>query len=282
KKTGILSLAEKHNIKLLNFKKGEVIRKKSSEIEFFQTKYFWKADAVINVAKYKTHSLMNYTGAVKNLYGIIPGLQKSEFHKKFPSSTKFTDVISRLYSSCKEKVVLNIIDGIWGMEGEGPSAGIPRNFGVLFVSEEASSADYIAASCMGFKQQQIEYVMSALSADEINPDQIEIPNEWKGFKFKKVKIKRISPFLRIISHAPDFIWKPIQNLYKYYPDFNNKCIKCNICVKTCPVSVMTFNKIDDHPVIDHNNCIKCMCCHEVCPEQAIFIHRNYFARSMIK
>ncbi|OQX71031.1 MAG: hypothetical protein B6D62_02960 [Candidatus Cloacimonas sp. 4484_275] len=65
-------------------------------------------------------------------------------------------MISNLYEIAKEKVVFSVLDGIWGMEGEGPSAGIPRNFGVIFASEKAAVLDFIASQMMGFSLEQLQ------------------------------------------------------------------------------------------------------------------------------
>jgi len=112
RETGIEKIAKKYKLELVNFNSGGIVTKTSGRFRFNISKYFLEADAVINIAKYKTHSLMSYTGAVKNLYGIIPGLKKSDFHRQNPEIEKFAEVISNLYDIAKEKVVFNILDGI--------------------------------------------------------------------------------------------------------------------------------------------------------------------------
>ena len=282
RETGIEAIASKYNLNLVNFNSGGIITRKNGKFVFNISKYFFEADAVINVAKYKTHSLMSYTGAVKNLYGIIPGLKKSDFHRQNPEVEAFAKVISNLYEIAKEKVVFNVLDGIWGMEGEGPSAGIPRNFGVIFASEKAAVLDFIASQMMGFSLEQLQYVSESLETDEIKPEQIIIPEEWKNFKFRNVKIKRINTFLKILAYSPQFVKDAFVRLFQYYPDFNEKCTLCQICVKTCPMQVMKVEKGKKHPTIDYNQCIKCMCCHEVCPESAIFVKKSFLAKFLIK
>ncbi|MBT4333253.1 MAG: 4Fe-4S binding protein, partial [Candidatus Cloacimonetes bacterium] len=39
---------------------------------------------------------------------------------------------------------------------------------------------------------------------------------------------------------------------------------------------------DAHPIINYDKCIKCMCCHEMCPYQAIFVHKSFLAKFIIK
>ncbi len=281
-RTGMKQLAEKHNIPLVNFKTGGIIKKKTDTIEFPITKYIWEVDAVINLCKYKTHSLMSYTGAVKNLYGLIPGLKKSDYHKEHPDHTQFAKVISGLYSLVKDRIAINIMDGIVGMEGEGPSAGDPRNFGVMFASKSASALDFVASSMMGFQPDKLEYILPSLESDNLEISEIEIPDEWQNFKFHKVKIKKIGLYIKILAYSPKILKDVFKKHFTYYPDFNDKCRKCNICVESCPMQVMTLNKGDAHPSIDYDKCIKCMCCHEMCPYQAIYVHKSFLAKFIIK
>jgi len=280
--TGMKQLAEKHNIPLVNFTTGGIIHQRTKNLKFPITKYIWDVDAVINLCKYKTHSLMSYTGAVKNLYGLIPGLKKSDYHKEHPDNIKFAKVISGLYSIVKERIVFNIMDGIVGMEGEGPSAGNPRNFGVMFASESASALDFVASKMMGFQPEKLEYILPSLEADNIKEDEIEILDEWQNFKFHKVKIKKIGLYVKILAYSPKILKDVFKKHFTYYPDFNDKCRKCNICVESCPMQAMELKEGDAHPTIDYDKCIKCMCCHEMCPYQAIYVHKSFLAKFIIK
>jgi len=281
-KTGMKQMALKHEIPLVNFKNGGITKQSSSGIQFPITNYIWEADAVINLCKYKTHSLMSYTGAIKNLYGLIPGLKKSDYHKEHPDHTRFAKVITGLYSIVKDRISINIMDGIIGMEGDGPSAGDPRNFGVMFASESAASLDFVASSMMGFQPDRLEYIYPSLEMDNVKISEIEISDEWHNFKFHKVKIKKIGLYIKILAYSPKFLKNLFKKYFTYYPDFNDKCKKCNICVESCPMQVMTLTKDDDHPIINYDKCIKCMCCHEMCPHQAIFVHKSFLAKFLIK
>ncbi len=280
--TKITELAEKHNIKVLNFHEGQVKICNSENHQYPITDYIWQADAVINVSKYKTHSLMYYTGAVKNLYGLIPGLKKSDFHKKNPKIDEFSTVISELYDTVKDRLAWNIMDGIIGMEGEGPSAGDPRNFGLMFASESAAALDFVASKMMGFKQKQLKYIAASMKFDDIDESMIEIDPKWIDFKFDNVKIKKVSLLIKVMSSSPKFAQDIFNKYYYYYPDFDDNCRKCRICVDSCPVGAMVLNKDDLHPIIDHDKCIKCMCCHEMCPYSVVYIHKSKLAKLILK
>ncbi|HPR18044.1 MAG TPA: DUF362 domain-containing protein [Candidatus Cloacimonadota bacterium] len=280
--TGFKDVAEKYNIKLLNFSEGGVHETKGGEMTFHTTRYFWKADAVISVSKYKTHSLMSYTGAIKNFYGLIPGMKKSDYHKENPNHIKFGKVLSSLYSGIRERVAFNIMDGIIGMEGEGPSAGEPRNFGVMFASESAGALDYVAASMMGFKPETLQYIMPALQADKIKASEIEVDEEWRKFRFEKVKIRKVKLLVQILSYSPKFLTDIFRKLFQVRPDFHDGCRLCRLCVNSCPAQAMRIEQNALSPRIDYDKCIKCMCCHELCPYGVVYIRKSFLAKLVLR
>ena len=280
--SGLLELAAKHNIKLIKFGENGVVFKQGDCIDYHLTKDYWDVDGVINVCKYKTHSLMSFTGAIKNLYGLIPGVKKSDYHKEHPDHIRFSKVISELYKLVNEKLTFSIMDGIIGMEGEGPSAGIPRNFGVVFASESASALDYIASSMMGFKPKNLEYILPCLEHDNLNPTDIEISKEWKDFVFTNVKITKVGAIVKILAYSPEFMKNAFRKFFQVYPDFEDGCKKCRICVDSCPVQAMTLTGEDEHPVIDYDKCIKCMCCHEMCPYSVIYAKKSWLAKLVLR
>ena len=280
--TGLQEIADKHQIELVNFNEGGVVQKESGGITFNTTKYFWEADAVINVCKYKTHSLMSFTGAIKNLYGLIPGLKKSDYHKENPDHLSFGKVISNLYALVHSKVTFNIMDGIIGMEGEGPSAGIPRNFGVMFASESAAGLDYVAASMMGFKPEKLEYIMPGLQAEKLNSSEIEVDDQWQNFVFPHVKIQKVKMIVKILAYSPGFLKNIFRKHFQVHPDFQDGCRLCRICVDSCPVQAMKLEKGDLHPEIDYDKCIKCMCCHELCPYSVVYVKKSWLAKLVLR
>ena len=96
-----------------------------------------EADGVIDLCKMKTHVLMSMTGAVKNLFGVLPGLAKVGYHATHPDHAAFADVLLDLTAYVKPR--LSLMDGILAMEGDGPgSSGTPRKAGLLTWSSSAA------------------------------------------------------------------------------------------------------------------------------------------------
>jgi uncharacterized protein (DUF362 family)/NAD-dependent dihydropyrimidine dehydrogenase PreA subunit len=281
-KSGMLELCERYHVKMINFNTDGIVIHSREGREYNIAQAFFAADAVIDLAKYKTHSLMYYTGCVKNLFGLIPGLKKSDYHSKYPTLKEFSQVISDIYILSNKQVCLNILDGIVGMEGEGPSAGETRNFGIVMASESGAALDLRAAGMMGFGPNQVPYLWQCLLEEEIPENEIEVESKWESFAFKDVKIKKLSQMLQLMQKSPVFIQDMFRKIYHYYPDFTSQCRLCGVCRDSCPVQAITIAPGKSTPEIDYEKCIKCMCCHELCPYQAVYIHKSFLARFLIK
>ena len=90
-----------------------------------------EADAVINVCKMKTHALERITGAVKNMYGCVYGLNKAKGHTVYPTADSFARMLVDLNRFIKPR--LHIMDDIVAMDGNGPTSGNPIGMQVLLM-----------------------------------------------------------------------------------------------------------------------------------------------------
>jgi len=278
KATGFGEVCKRHKVELVNFGKNGIITKQINGTEYHFEKLIYEVDGIINLAKMKTHSLMLYTGCVKNFYGLIPGLYKSELHRQFPQPKDFAQVITNVYLHIKDKVLFNVVDGIVGMEGEGPSAGKPRAFNRLFISEIAPVNDYAASRMMGFKIEQIEYIKHLLNSLDLKIEDIQIEEAFKDEILTDVAIKEVIFRKRFLDSLPAALKKFFNRFFDYYPSFGDACIRCGVCVQSCPVKALRLDKDDQKPVLDKAKCIKCMCCHELCPIHAVSIKKSLVAK----
>jgi uncharacterized protein (DUF362 family)/NAD-dependent dihydropyrimidine dehydrogenase PreA subunit len=278
--TGMQELADKYPIKLVNLASYGVQESDIKGCKLQISKLVWQVDAIINVSKYKTHSLMAFTGAVKNLFGFVPGMVKTEYHKLYPDTDGFGHMIASLHKAVKHRITYNIMDGIVGMDGAGPSAGNPRKFGLLFGSASAPALDYIAATYMGFKLSQVGYLREVLHDEGIIPSQIIYPVSFNEFQLTDVDNQTAGIRSQIMRYVPGFMKYLLQKMFDFYPFITENCKACMICVKSCPVQTIKVG-FEGIPAIMTDKCIRCLCCHEMCPHQAITIQKSPLARLIL-
>lgn len=277
---GIQEVADKYNVEIVNISKYKISNTTYKQHDITYSHIYEEVDYIINLAKYKTHGLMQFTGAVKNLYGMVPGLKKADYHRTYPNSHNFAEFLSSLYAVLKPKLLFSVIDGIVGMEGKGPSAGKPRNFGYLFASECASSADYVAAYMMGFKPLNIDLIRMTMEIDGVLPSRIASNFLWQENIIPNVDTGIVKLRTKLLTIMPNQVSKLVKSVLWYRPVITDICKKCNICFESCPVEAI---KKDENGTlkIDDKICIRCLCCHEFCPHQAIEIKKSFVANILI-
>jgi len=118
-----------------------------------------EADFVISVPKMKTHHWAGVSLSLKNLFGILPGARygwpKNMLHVNgLPLS------ILGLYALVRPRV-LGVVDGIVGMEGDGPLFGTPVPHGVMAVSADPVALDLTCAQLMGFSSKEVDHLQLA-------------------------------------------------------------------------------------------------------------------------
>lgn len=220
-------------------------------------------DIIISVAKIKTHQFTKYTGAVKNMFGVIPGVYKAEYHLRLPTVQQFCEMLIDLCECVKP--TLAFIDGIVGMEGAGPSAGVPRKIGAVIASENPHDADVVATSLIGLGIDDVATLKLAkdrglISDFDICGDEFDVINDY------------VIPN----NDKPAGIFSRLPFLSKYFsarPKVVNKnCIGCGDCAKNCPAKAITM--VERKPVFDYDKCFRCYCCQELCPKATIVVKRH--------
>lgn len=274
---GYNDLAKRYPVKLVNLSTSGF-----RELDYEGTKVkisevFWRCGIIINVAKYKTHSLTGFTGGLKNLYGLVPGLIKTDYHRLYPATKDFAALLLALYWLTRSRVSYSFIDGILGMDGAGPSAGRVRNFGLLFGSRSIPAMDYTAARLMGFRMDDVPYLREALHGDGILPSRIKVPTSFQDFTLPDVDIRVVKLRKELLKYVPGIGRKIFQKVYYFHPRISERCKSCGLCVRSCPVHAITPPAPGILPAVNPKVCIKCMCCHEMCPHHAVDIHKSFLA-----
>lgn len=254
KKYGRMLIFEQDSLIAIHDKKAKVLKK------FRIAKTLKNVDLIINMPKMKTHSLTKYTGAVKNLYGIIPGGMKQRLHMKAVGEKKFSNLLVDICQNIKPE--LTIMDAVIAMEGDGPTSGDPKKTGLILASKNGIAIDMVACKIMGVNPREIFYLNQAVKR-KLYPD----------FKFKSVGAEIKNLHFRIpTSHMKSKVKRLIRKIFGEKPIICNtkKCIRCSLCAKKCPAKAITLNL---YPEIDKKKCIRCFCCIEICPRDAMMVKK---------
>jgi len=246
--------------------------------KLYLAKPIFDADLVINLPKFKTHSAAIYTGAVKNVFGCIPGLRKAEYHKLLPDPKNFGSMLADIHEN--SKISLHIMDGITAMQGEGPTAGDVYNAHKILISTDPLALDTVAAKMIGIDIIDLPILNAARERNigQWKLENIQVcgdydsPPELKEFKLpKKFNSKKKQNYKALIKVIDFLKTRPKINL--------SICKSCNMCVESCPVQAID----KETKRIDYSKCIECMCCHELCRYKAVELKKdNMIAGLMTK
>jgi uncharacterized protein (DUF362 family)/Pyruvate/2-oxoacid:ferredoxin oxidoreductase delta subunit len=237
-----------------------------------------EADVLIDLPRLKTHGFMMMTGAVKNLFGCIPGLEKAQFHLKVPDRDDFAEMLVDLMLACHP--TLSIMDAVIGMEGDGPSGGTPKPVGALLASCDPVALDVVAAAIAGFEPMEI-YTNAAAHRRGLGPESTE-GVEVVGTDWHEVAPASFAHPARDITRGmPPGIGKWLRARISSRPVLGRpeSCTGCRTCEKNCPVNAIQVT--DGRPAFDYDACIRCYCCQELCPERAIDLRTPWIVRSAV-
>lgn len=240
------------------------------------------ADVIISLPKLKTHAMTSYTGAVKNLFGTIPGTYKAELHFRLNERKSFCSMLVDLHECVKP--TLSIMDAVWGMEGNGPTAGQNRHIGLVMASENAHALDLASCYLIDYAPNEVDTVREAIERGLVcdSAEKIDIAGEDIKLLVMKDYLKPESHFnlIKLIS-LPDALNARLINALASKPAMDyDICVGCGECARCCPPKAIDMST--GKPVIDTKRCIKCFCCQELCPKKAVKIKRPLLNRFMIK
>ena len=132
-------------------------------------------DLVVSVAKMKTHHWVGATLTMKNLFGVVPGAVYG-----WPKNPLHHAGISRCIVDLWRTLEpgFGIVDGITGMEGDGPIMGDPVSSGVVVMGPHLPAVDSVAASLMGLDSSRLEVlsVVGRLGAT-VHPWRIDVDGD---------------------------------------------------------------------------------------------------------
>jgi uncharacterized protein (DUF362 family)/NAD-dependent dihydropyrimidine dehydrogenase PreA subunit len=274
RQAGLLPVAEALNVPVADFKNGDTVSFPDGNLikQFVICRGVMTADGLISLSKLKSHALTRITGAIKNQFGCIPGVLKAEFHSRLPNVDLFSKMLVDLNLFLKPR--LFIMDGIIGMEGNGPRNGTPRPMRVLLFSTDPVALDATVCRMIHLDEKLVEPIVYGNAFGLGSSQDIEyLGDPVERFDTPDFIVNRgkhtTTTDLSLLSS------RFMRNYISPRPTINaEKCIKCGRCVEICPAKPKALswkNGKKQPPVYAYGNCIRCYCCQELCPHEAITV-----------
>jgi len=273
-KAGIKRVADETGCPLVEFdqpivpSEGRGRRFKQLEVD----RSVLEADVIINLPKWKTHGQVLLTLGVKNLFGCIPGPRKALWHLKAGQDQKlFARMLIDVYLTVRP--ALTILDGIVGMDGNGPGSGRPFPLGLLLGARDPLHLDQIVCDLLGIRRELLPTNRVAFESG-IGMNEIEVVGE----NVEEVKIAgfQLPPLSDLGWSLPGFLKRALRKALTGRPVIDEEvCQICGRCEEICPPKALTQK---GHLALDEQKCIRCFCCQEICPEGAISIKPGWVQR----
>jgi uncharacterized protein (DUF362 family)/Pyruvate/2-oxoacid:ferredoxin oxidoreductase delta subunit len=276
-KTGIKQIAEEVGVELVELTQPTAVslppgsRFRKLEI----ARQVLNADVLINLPKLKTHCQMLMTLGVKNLFGTIVAQRKAEWHHMAGvDRDTFAELLLDVHLSSKP--ALTILDGVWGMEGHGPSNGTPRQLNLFAASRDAVGLDVGICRLLGVPLQSFPLyrVARRRHVGETDPGRIHFlgdpPHTFsvRDFKIPELDSLNILPGMFDGFTKRFLVSKPLQK--------DEICMGCGQCADLCPEEAIELE--EGKATFDYDRCIRCYCCQEICPQDAIHFRKGLLVR----
>jgi uncharacterized protein (DUF362 family)/Pyruvate/2-oxoacid:ferredoxin oxidoreductase delta subunit len=277
-KSGVMDVIEEEGAVLADL--GEAVKVRShGQFHWFEiARAVREADAVINLPKLKTHGMMTVTGAVKNLFGCIPGKRKVQWHfNTGVNRDAFARMLVELCALIRPR--LTIMDAVVGMEGNGPGSGDPRRVGLVLAGRDPVAIDVISGTIVGADPALLYIVRAAAEAGtgETRLDRISIQGE--PLSHAIVQGFRLPPQEHLEWRLPEWARRILKDALTTRPVIDHSlCIRCGICQGHCPQGAI--GEAGKRLAIRYRECIRCFCCQEFCPRGAIRVGKGWALKIM--
>ena len=126
--------------------------------KLYLPKTLLQADLIVSVPKLKTHHWAGVTCAMKNFFGVMPGIVYG-WPKNVLHYAGIENSILDINATVKPH--LAIVDGIVGMEGDGPIMGTPKELGCIVMGTNLPAVDATCVRLMGLQPSGIKYLSGA-------------------------------------------------------------------------------------------------------------------------
>jgi len=292
--SGLKQAAEDIGVTLADFDNGRVAARSEGLVckRFVVANGVLDADGVVSLPKLKTHGLTTYTGAIKNTFGCIPGLLKTQHHARYPDVNDFSAMLVDLNMLVRPR--LFIMDGVMAMEGNGPNSGAPRHLGVILFSTDPVALDAVACRIIDLDPALVPTSGPGERAGlgTYHDGNITVLGGTVGeFVCKDFRVERKRRMFvqatgrggGIRETLKERAFSFIKKRFCQRPVIDkDTCTRCGLCVTSCPLTPKAVNWVrgdeSSPPAHDYNRCIRCFCCQEFCSAGAISVEEPRLVR----
>ena len=259
-KTGVGAVCEEECVPFVSFEREGVRACSVDGFNFTLAGPVAEADLIVSLPKVKSHSLTKLTAAVKNLYGAVPGYDKTTLHRHYPRPDDFGRLMQAIWRVLPPTV--SLADAVVGMEGQGPANGRPAKLGFLAASADPFALDIALCGILHIKPTSVPYLKGLvdLHAPEVAGDSVDIASF------------EVPVGSHLLSLVPAGLMRVAARVLWVRPRIDaGKCVNCGRCIKACPVNALARPEAKGRtiPALRKKSCVGCACCHEVCPQGAI-------------
>ena len=234
-----------------------------------------EADRLVSVSKFKTHLQMNITGAIKNVFGVVPGLTKFNYHSKYNTDDDFADLLVDVVLAARPS--FHVIDAVDGMDGNGPRAGDIKRMGIIAAGRDAFALDELMMALIGIPPSANKPLGAAIKRGLVSGDAGELRVLGDRLEAMRVEGFRLPVKKDITARLPSFLTSAVAARLSIRPRPDPEvCTGCRKCEEICPEGAISV--VDGAARVDLSKCIRCYCCHELCEHDAIELERPLLLR----
>jgi uncharacterized protein (DUF362 family) len=202
--SGIYAVIKEHRVPYVDLNSDDVrpmsLRSSFTTLEqLYLPETLYNADLLVSMPKLKTHHWAGVTLSLKNMFGVVPGSVYG-WPKNILHWQGIHNSILDINSSLPVRQFA-IVDGIIGMEGNGPLQGEAKDSGLLIFGEDLVAVDATAARLMRIEPKKIKYLAEAGEfLGNVNYENIEQVGENLNRMQKDFRVIEEFQDLKVLTH----------------------------------------------------------------------------------
>lgn len=273
RKSGLDIAAQEAGAQLINFEGSGSTKVVRNGRQYTIAQPILDFKFILNMPKLKTHVFTGLTGAVKNLFGSVPGLGKAAMHQQAPRPGDFAARLLDIYEIAAPS--FHLADAVMVLDTKGPSSGRVRPMHCLMAGMDGVALDTVFAHLAGCP---VKGYLTGSEAKRRGYGAVDLSNvevlgaDPAGMIPDDFKV----PGIALYRFIPGFLGRLSERLIRAWPESNHLCTACGFCAESCPVGCIDIK--NKKAIMDRKRCILCLCCHELCPEGAVELERSFLAR----